>query len=233
MAIVIIHLHCFHFYFIHRFATTQTTTTTTTTTRGLVLGEEFSQWKNYRLTLYADNNIGELSYTTRRKKYKLELSNHHHHVLPFQRKSNFIIRRALKHMLYGVLICSVTPSISLASTVIGSASEQNALAMARAVKKIASFLFLYAVAIPYFYKISGFRRSLRVGWAKQDFLETKPRRGSDESQVPLGAFSEDLPLVGKLRLNYHTIQRDDKKNWRYNKAMFSLYLCTSRQSCFI
>ena len=134
--------------------------------------------------------------------YWSDLVNDFHSLKPRKNRSNRI--RIFTSLSFGLLLSFAIPIVSFASTAATSAQTvASEYAKARALKKLIAFVFLYAVAIPYFYKISGFKRSLRVGWEKQDFLETKPR--SDVDQIPIGTYSEQLPLVGKL-LHVHILK---------------------------
>ena len=80
------------------------------------------------------------------------------------------------------------------ASVVATGPVQEVPAVVKAIKRTASLVFLYCVALPYFFKVTGFRRSLRVGWERQNFLESKP--AGDLSQVPEGTYTNESPFVG-------------------------------------
>jgi len=80
------------------------------------------------------------------------------------------------------------------ASVVATHPVQEVPAAVKAIKRTASLVFLYCVALPYFFKVTGFRRSLRVGWERQNFLESKP--AGDLSQVPEGTYTNESPFVG-------------------------------------
>jgi len=82
------------------------------------------------------------------------------------------------------------------ASVVATGPVQEVPAAVKAIKRTASLVFLYCVALPYFFKVTGFRRSLRVGWERQNFLESKP--AGDLSQVPEGTYTNESPFVGKI-----------------------------------